>query len=1183
MKLKSLEVIGFKSFANKTKINFNNGLTEIVGPNGSGKSNVIEAIRWVLGEQSAKTLRGTKMPDIIFSGSVDHKALNRAEVKLTLDNTDQYINSPYSEIIIARKLFRNGDSQYFINKQECRLKDINNLFMDTGMGLGSFSIISQGNIEKIFNSKPEDRRSIIETAAGVFKYKHQKHDANLKLKQTKDNLDRVEDIIYELKSRNDSLKEQSNLAKKYLEKKDQLEKLDINKLVFELKDFISKKDVNNKELVSFKNKKDILNNEISKYSKEANNQKNELEKNLNLKEKLQNQLLKSSQQLERISGEQNLSKQDLEFKKKSIIDKKGNLKKLIIQKKNLLNNSSSYKKEIDQLSAKFTELNNKVQASNLNLLNKELSSKRNFQEELKSNYLDIMQKMADLNNKNIYLDKNKKQSDVQNISQKNKIREIKNDVAEFNSKISSFSEMIGQSKESYSKIDNKYMQYKKKLSELNSIIQKNKADWYHSLEEYQNIKIKYNSLKKITDDHSNFYRGAKNILADKKQLSGVYGSVSDYLKVSSKYSLAIETALGSQLQQIIVQDSNSAKNAINYLNQNKLGRATFVPVESVSKRFITNQKIDTCKNYEGFIGTADSLVDIDKELLIIKKHLLGNVIISKDLDSATAISRAINYSNRVITLDGEIINSGGSMTGGKNKNHYDGMLSQKNKLTDLSKKMDSFSILLKNQEKTINENNEKFINLSDEVKSLEDKMNSLSTKISNYRNNKEFNEKIISQKKRELKSIRMSINDIFDDDYEEQIQNNNQIKNKLNQDLLKNQSASKNTNERIITLESLISSLNDDLNSNKSKLAVIKEKINNYRNKNADVIESIDQLDNDIQLTNDSIDSLDEDLKLIISNSTSKEKINNLKQQIKSNKLELNKCNQLIVNLQTKISNLDSMLEEKRENYIIVTSSYNKFSTNDNQIDNGIIKLKEKLSSKYNIDTKNVNNFKINESYNDIKKSIGLLNEQINALGNINISSIDEYKEVSKRYQFLINQSEDLKNSSNQLTETMNKIDSTVKYKFKDTFDKVAVQFKDVYTEIFGGGKAKLVLTNPNNLLTTGIEIMAQPPGKKYRHMSLLSGGEKALTAISLLFAVLKVKPVPFCILDEAESALDAENVDRYAKYMSNLDTNTQFIVITHRKETMMYADTLYGVTMQDSGVSEVVSANLNKFNSMED
>ncbi|TPR25529.1 chromosome segregation protein SMC [Apilactobacillus micheneri] len=1183
MKLKSLEIIGFKSFANKTKINFNNGLTEIVGPNGSGKSNVIEAIRWVLGEQSAKTLRGTKMPDIIFSGSSTHKAVNRAEVKLTLDNTDQYINSPYSEIIIARKLFRSGESQYSINNQECRLKDINNLFMDTGMGLGSFSIISQGNIEKIFNSKPEERRSIIETAAGVFKYKHQKHDANLKLSQTKENLDRVEDIIYELKDRNDSLKEQSINAKKYLKNKDALEKLDIQRLVLELKDLLDEDNTNAINLDNIKSSKNSLNDKINNVSSEIGIYKKNLENKLNIKEKLQDQLLVNSQKLEKVSGEQNLSKQDLNFKKKNLDEKQEYLNSLKQEKSDLNDRQVQYNLKIEDLSKYAQKIAEDINNSNLNDINKEIDDKNKAQENLKSDYLNIMQQISDLNNKKRYLEKSRKQNDAQNINQKRRLNDAKSNLNKIKDKIDKDNSNINALKDQYSNLKNEYDNSKNELNLIDNKLKQIKSNWYKRLERYQNLKIQFNSLKSLQDNHSNFYRGSQSILNAKNKLGGIYGAVSDYLIVDKDKSLAIETALGGQLQQIIVKNTYDAKSAVNYLNKNHLGRATFLPIDSLSKRFINSNKLELCKNNPGFIGVGSDLVSIDDNLRIIKEHLLGNVIIAQDLNSATDISNSIHHTNRVITLNGEIINAGGSITGGKNKQHYDGILSQKNKLVSLKEKFSAAKNNLQIIEQSIPGQEKAQNKIKNELDTLEDKIHSLSNEIINYKNNNSFNEKLLKEKSREIESIELLTSNNENDDYDAQQLESKNLKANLDKKLLINQRSSNDIKERLSTLSSLKNDLNDKVNNHKSNLAVYKEKINNYRDKKADNIEKLDQINDSINETKDLIINLQNEINIGMSEKDNSHEISNLKLSISSNKEELSQCDADIDIIQSKINDYDKKLDAYRNSYIDVNSRYNKLSNNHVQLSEKINKLKNKLVDKYKMNSNKIKQLKISFSYQDIINNIGILNRKISDLGHVNISSIEEYKDVSERYKFLVKQSDDLKNSSKQLTETMNKIDDTVKAKFKDTFDKVANQFKSVYTEIFGGGKAKLILTNPEDLLTTGIEIMAQPPGKKYRHMSLLSGGEKALTAISLLFAVLKVKPVPFCILDEAESALDAENVDRYANYMSKLDLITQFIIITHRKETMMYADTLYGVTMQNSGVSEVVSANLNKFTSMED
>lgn len=1183
MKLKSLEIAGFKSFANKTTIDFTDGLTAIVGPNGSGKSNIIEAIRWVLGEQSSKTLRGSKMSDVIFSGSSTHKPVNRVEVKLILDNNDQYINSPYSEIIITRRLYRSGESQYLINNSECRLKDINNLFVDTGMGIGSFSIISQGSIEDIFNSKPEDRRSIIETAAGVYKYKQQKHDAKLKLQQTHENLDRVEDIIFELKDRNNQLKEQSEAAIKYLDLKKELKKYDVSRIVLELNQVGA--DWNNTKTSIAKEKQNA--EDINKHLNVLTSQKKllneQLEVLLTKKEAQQDNLLNYSKKIEQLSGQQNLSKQEIEFKKTSLKEHKDNLEKLNSQVVDLQSKEKENNSEINKLHQEIDKHKQYLEKIGGDKINQMIADKKSEYEDVRGEYLAIMQKLANANNESTYLEKTQKHADVQNDSNRQKISRVNDEINQLEQFVKELNQAYSKKNEEVKKVQTDFNEYQNQVNSLKKQVDDQQAIWYKQLEGTQNLKIKYNSLNNLQNDHSNFYRGAQSVLNNKDNLNGVLGSVSDFIKVPAEYTTAIETALGNQLQQIVVTNNVFARQAVKFLNDNRLGRATFLPINEISQRSVNNNVLSTCQDVDGFIGVANELVQINDKLKSVTSHLLGNVLIVKDLRTATDISNMIRHSNRIVTLSGEIVNAGGSITGGFNKRQYDGVLTQKNKLEELEKKF-------KESQEVAKQTEDKLIELQDQLKNLNAKSDSLYDNKRQYDgqldliNNKlTFAKESLVRKQRELKAIRMSNGGLFDDDIDAKQLQNKKLKEQLNIDLVNNQTKSKDIKEKIETLESMKDNNSSKVQTTREKLIVLKEKLSNFRDQKANLIEDFDRLDTEIDNERENIDELNEAISNNMLSVKQDDEIKLVNQQIQFIQSNLQECKENIDKHQSKIKQVEAQIDKQTIDSVNQQNYLNKQTNKFEQLEKQLVSLKQQLIGKYEVNLNEIDNIIIDDTNDNIKAHIDDLCRSIDHLGVVNVSAIDEYKELSKRYKFLVQQSNDLKNSSKQLTDTMNKIDVTVENKFRNTFEAIATEFSKVYNEIFDGGKAKLLLTDPNDLLTTGIEIMAQPPGKKYRHMSLLSGGEKALTAIALLFAVLKVKPVPFSILDEAESALDAENVDRYARYMTKLDDGTQFIVITHRKETMVYADTLYGVTMQNSGVSKVVTANLNKFNAEEE
>jgi chromosome segregation protein len=1183
LKLKSLVITGFKSFANKTTINFTDGLTAIVGPNGSGKSNVVEAIRWVLGEQSSKNLRGTKMSDVIFSGSSTHKAVSRAEVQLILDNEDHYIDTPYSEVVITRRLFRNGDSQYLINNKECRLKDINQLFMDTGMGLGSFSIISQGNVEAIFNSKPEDRRSIIETAAGVYKYKQQKHDANLKLEQTHDNLARVEDIILELKSQNNSLQKQSEDAKNYLSLKADLKKYDISRIAIELNQLGTEWNNVKRDITMNQNQIKQLEDHLASLTEHKKEINHNIDTLLVTREKYQKTLLDKSKQLEQLSGKKNLSMQEIKFKKSSLKEHEFNLNKKKQQFIDLKQRQSDMAQKRSDVSTKIKKLRQQYKNLDSNSIEKLIAEKKATYENLRNEYLSIMQKIANVNNKDNYLDKVQKQTDFRNISQQNR-------VADINKEINDAEDYLKQLKSKYDDKNVKYSAFttdvnhlQEDISQLQATLTTQKQDWYKQLEILQNLKIKYDSLNNLQKNYHTFYKGAQSILKNKKQLKGILGAVSDFINVSGQYLIAIETALGNQTQNIIVQDSAAAREAVHFLRDKHLGRATFLPINEVVSRKINPNVLRICQQQSGFVGIANELVQTADRFKTIINHLLGNVIIVKDLKTATILSQKIRHTNRIVSLNGDVVNAGGSIVGGSSGHQQGGMLSQKKQLTALEAQISPLKSKTVAMESTLSKVQNKLAAKQNQLNDLYSQQMKLKTDLNDIKNQLNFHKTQLKKKKRDLAALKNNSEMLFSDDVVTQKNENKRLRQKLNMHLTTNQKRTNDIKEGISTLEYSLKDNTSQLNDLREQIILYQEKMSNYGNQEADIAENIDKLCQNMEADKQVINNLGMEISESALSDDHESQILHINSLIQKLQAQLTQCSEEINHSKMTLDSLEKQITDNSEELLKYQRKLDNQMHKKQYLETKISKLKEQLIDKYKVDIHAIDDIVIDDSLDAIKNNIDRLKNDISALGMVNISAIDEYKVVSERYNFLVQQSDDLKHAGNQLINTMNKIDQTVKQKFKETFDLVAKEFSLVYSEIFVGGKAKLTLTDPMDLLTTGIEIMAQPPGKKYRNMSLLSGGEKALTAIALMFAVLKVKPVPFSILDEAESALDTNNVERYAQYMTKLDKTTQFIVITHRKETMIYADTLYGVTMQEFGVSKVVSASLNKYDSLED
>ena len=976
MYLKEIKTVGFKSFADKINIEFTNGISGIVGPNGSGKSNVVDAVRWVLGEQSVKQLRGEgAMSDVIFSGSKSRRGASFASVTLVFDNTDKYLNIDLDEVLIKRTIYKNGENEYMINNERVRLKDILELFMDTGASKESFNIISQGDVGNILSGKAEDRRVIFEEASGVIKYKKRKEEALRKLSKTHDNMNRVNDIIEELKTTVEPLKIQSEKAKIYLEKK---EKLKSNEIALSV-------------------------NDIEKYNYEYKNSK---EKASALTDQITNMMTENSKDQAKI-----------ELLKKNIDD---------------LNNEL-YQKQ--QELVKVSELTSKLNGEK-NLI-KERSKYNSDDVKLHDNILSLKERLLNVNAK---IDTLNKELD----SDKNNNKTISDKL---------------------SKIDNKLKEVDTNkislTSELNANVRK-------ILEEKHKKEVLINSL----DNNSSLPYGTKNVLNNIK-LMGIHDVVIKLIETSEQYVTALDISLGAASSHIICDSKNNAKEAINYLKENNLGRATFLPLDVIKPRTIDNDTYEILKKENGFINIASSLINYDLKYKNIMLNLLGTTIICDNLDNANRISKNIKNRYKVVTLTGEVVNTGGSITGGNTS-----------KSSIISERYE-----LENTIKNIN-------NIQKEINELENKINEVDELYSNYDDKR--------------KSLLVNISQ--------------------NSEVLK---------EKLIKLDEL----------NKEKDEVILE-LNSNENTVNNVISTEEE-----NILNEYYDSIKRKDELTIEIGSIRKKLENEKDNLLNDETNLKSSNY----------EYNRMQNELKEHEI-------KISRLDVKLDNLLNLLTEEYSITYE---KAKENYILDISEDDAREIVNKLKKEIKALGDVNVSSIEEYEKVSERYNFLNKQMDDLKGAEDTLLEIINEMDEVMREKFSETFKVVQENFKEIFKKLFGGGNAELKLTDPNNILETGVDIIALPPGKKLQHISLLSGGEKTLTAIALLFAILKTRPVPFCILDEVEAALDEANVDNFGRFLKEFKGDTQFIIITHKKKTMEYADILYGITMQESGVSKLVSVKL--------
>lgn len=975
MYLKEIEIVGFKSFADRININLDNNITCVVGPNGSGKSNIVDAIRWVLGEQSVKSLRGENlMSDIIFSGSKTRNPLNVASVSLTFDNSDNYLNMPYNSVSIKRRLYRNGENEYFLNGEKCRLKDITELFLDTGVGKSSFNIISQGEISRILSTSPHERRLIIEEAAGILKYKSRREEALRKLDKTMNNIERVNDIISELEGRVEPLREQSEKAQEYLDIKDKLKQVEVGLLVKEIGD-INQKYQDNKEKITLLEEEIVkLNTSISNSELEKLKIKSlELEKNIS---SLNNQLIILTKEEEELNG-----------------------KRIIIKERSKYDaNDLKVHENISYLRETGLKISNAI-----TLINKDLDNLSSSLETSQKKYHSLSDELVNL--------KDKKDRLYKEYSNKNK--------------------------------------------------------------DYLENKNRINVIKDNLENNGTVNSNVKRIL-NNPRLSGIYDVFGNILETDEKYSKALEVCVMASRNFIIVNNPNDAKEAINFLKNNNLGRATFFPLSVIKPKGIDYETIEILENEVGYLGILSDFVKYNEIYRNIILNQLGNIIVVRDIDEGNRLSKLINNRYRIVTLDGEVIHVGGSITGGS-LNVGVSPISLKNELNDLILKNNSCELLLNDLLKNIDEIDEKIAKI--EEKLYQEKSNSIH--LSELVNN---NKAMLNNKQKELENIKMELGNL------DHLEDNALLK---EEEKVTKAYYAKKEEKDLLTKD--INNLNRNYESIKSEILEL---------------EALDRVNNS-ELKN-------------------KEKL------LKELELEVNKMDyKLDSNLNILNSDYEMTYEKAKEEYLL-----------ELDFDEAI---------------KEVNGYK-----NKLKN-----------IGMVNVLAISEFKEVNGRYEFLTNQRNDLFNAKDTLYTIINEMDQVMQEDFLKTFKELEVEFKRVFKELFKGGNATLKLTDPNNILETGVDIIASPPGKSLKAISLLSGGEKTLTAISLLFAILNIRKVPFCIFDEVEAALDESNVDVFGHYLDNYKNKTQFLLITHKKRTMEYAKTLYGITMQESGVSKLVSVKL--------
>lgn len=1171
MYLKEIEIQGFKSFADKTKVVFDQGVTAVVGPNGSGKSNITESLRWALGESSVKSLRGGKMPDVIFAGTESRKPLNYASVVVTLDNQDGFIKDAGQEIRVERHIYRSGDSEYKIDGKKVRLRDIHDLFLDTGLGRDSFSIISQGKVEEIFNSKPEERRAIFEEAAGVLKYKTRRKETESKLQQTQDNLDRLEDIIYELDNQIKPLEKQAENARKFLDLEGQRKAIYLDVLVAQIKENKAELDLTEEELAqvqefltSYYQKREQLEEENQTLKKQRQDLQAEMAKDqgslidlTSLISDLERKLALSKLESEQVA----LNQQEAQARLAALEDKR---------------NSLSQEKTDKESSLALLEENLIQNNQKLNRLEAELLAFSDDPDQmielLRERFVALLQEEADISNQLTRIENELENSRQLSQKQADQLEKLKEQLATAREKASQQKEELETAKEQVRKLLADYQAIAKEQEEQKTSYQTQQSQLFDRLDSLKNKQARAQSLENILRNHSNFYAGVKSVLQEKDRLGGIIGAVSEHLTFDVHYQTALEIALGASSQHIIVEDEHAATKAIDFLKRNRAGRATFLPLTTIKTRTISSQNKVAIAASPGFLGMADELVAFDKRLEAIFKNLLATTAIFDSVENARAAARQVNYQVRMVALDGTELRTGGSYAGGANRQNNSIFI--KPELEQLQKEIAEEEANLRSEEASL--------------KSLQDEMATLTERLETIKSQGE-------QARIQEQSLYLA--------YQQTSQQVEELETlwKLQEEELNRlsegdwQADKEKCQERLAAIASEKQDLEAEIEEIKSNKNAIQERYQNLQDQVSQARLLKTELQGQKRYEISDIERLGKELATL---ELEQEEIQRLLQEKVDNleKVDTELLNQQVEEAQTQKTNLQqglirkqfelddiegqlddiaSHLDQARQQNEEWIRKQTRAEAKKEKISEGLRNLQSQLTDHYQISyTEALEKAHELENLALAEQEVKDLEKSIRALGPVNLEAIEQFEEVHNRLEFLNSQRDDILSAKNLLLETITEMNNEVKERFKSTFEAIRESFKVTFKQMFGGGQADLILTD-GDFLTAGVEISVQPPGKKIQSLNLMSGGEKALSALALLFSIIRVKTIPFVILDEVEAALDEANVKRFGDYLNRFDKDSQFIVVTHRKGTMAAADSIYGVTMQESGVSKIVSVKL--------
>ena len=1181
MYLKRLELQGFKSFADKTVLEFKSGITSVIGPNGSGKSNISDAIRWVLGEQSMKSLRGSKSEDVIFAGTQARKSLGFAEVSMVIDNTDGKLPIEYSEVTVTRKIYRSGETGYFINKTPCRLKDVLELFMDTGIGKDGYSIIGQGKIDEILSNKSEDRRKIFEEAAGIVKYRTRKEESEKKLEQTKLNLLRINDILSEIESNIEPLKLQADKAKKYLDLREELKNIEVGLFLHNISEYKEKLEKIVEDIQIVEEQNTAENEKMQNLQDAKQKLKDEIDEITTKIEEVQNLSFESTNQIEKINSEIGISKERIQNNqannerltgeiaeiKQRIAELEDEQKQKLSKKEDLATNREKFQKELDEKQKELEELTKKLSAKELEIEEKKQKIEQNTDKkyEIASEISSI-----DANVENIEKREKSANAEIQSLtleidSARNQKQEMSKVFYEIEAKKNGLANSL---KEKSDKKETSMQKIKDFDTTLNNLA-------YETNMKESRLKF----LIETEREKEGYTRSVKSLLTacekDSKLNKGINGVLANLISLDKKYEVAIEMCLGQATQNIVTDTEEDAKKLVEYLRANKLGRASFLPVSSIKGR-----KLDRIikNSTEGVIGVASDLVKCDKKYEQIILNLLGRTLIVENMDTAIQMAKLNSYSFRIVTLDGDIISNTGSITGGSIQTKTVNILGRSREIEELEKTLKE---LKEKKEKCTKEKaeytesvtdvieevtriekelqdievvyateNQKILNAGDSIAKLEARRDKLKKEVEELSKQKIDNRDKKEEKQEAINDLSKEIEDLSKvvEEFALNNKDNQKYIDDLNFDITNLKISVNSFDESGNSIDEIVERIKQDIENNKQSITNKKESINKANEEKANLEESITNLEEQIK-----------QIKSDVENSA------NIVETLKANRLE---ANEKLRKAEEEISSQFNTIEDIKGQLV-------KLDVRKTKLEQDLEQVVNNLWVEYELTPNNAEEYKKPENVQKAARDVNSLRTQIKELGSINVDSIEEYKKTKERYDFMCEQRLDLENTTVKLRNIISEMTQTMKEQFIEKFNEINKNFNEVFVELFGGGKAELKLEDESNVLECGIDIQAQPTGKKLQNMMLLSGGEKAFTAIALLFAILKINPAPFCVLDEIEAALDDVNVYRFAEYLKKFSKETQFLVITHRKGTMEAANTVYGVTMEENGVSKLLSMKL--------